>query len=61
MTLAFIAEKPSRWFIAQITFISVRILRGIFLVLSFGMFSTVVVLMEKKLSYRFCFAETPFK
>ena len=56
MTLAFIALKPSRRFIARITFQSVRILQ-VFLVLSFGMFNTIVaVLREKKLSYAFCFA-----
>ena len=49
MTFAFIALKPSRQFIARITFQSVRIQS--FRVLPFGMFNTVVVFRENKLSY----------
>ena len=55
MTSAFIALKPSRPFIARITFQSVRILQII--CCPFGMFNTVVVFREKKLSYGLCVAE----
>ena len=61
MTLAFIALKPSRRFIARITNFKVFVFFKVFLFLLFGMFHTVVVLMEKKLSHEFCFAYKAFK
>ena len=55
MTFLFIALKPSGRFIARITFQSVCILK-IISVLPFGMFNTVVVARENKLTYGLCLA-----
>ena len=55
MTLAFIALKPSRRFIARITFQSVRILQGISCPVVWNALYSCSV-MKKKLSYGFCFA-----
>ena len=47
MTFLFIALKPSRPFIARITF-KVFLFLKLFIVLPFGIFNTVVVFREKK-------------